>query len=60
MPNDNGSSRLDRIERELELLSAGHVEFREEHKQLLTLQARLTGRIDRLIQAVRGNKPASD
>jgi len=48
MPNENGSSRLDRIERILELLVDDHVQFREEHKLLLTAQIVLTDRLDRL------------
>ncbi len=51
MPDQNGSARLDRIERSLELLIADHVQFQEEHKQLLTAQIVLTDRLDRFIQA---------
>jgi hypothetical protein len=49
MPENNGTSRLDRIERALELLVDDHVQFREEHqlfreehKMLLTAQVLLT------------------
>jgi hypothetical protein len=42
MPENNGTSRLDRIERALELLVDDHVQFREEHKLLLTAQVLLT------------------
>ncbi len=49
MPENNGTSRLDRIERALELLIDDHVQFREEHqkfreehKLLLTAQVLLT------------------
>ena len=42
MPENNGTSRLDRIERALELLIDDHVQFREEHKMLLTAQVLLT------------------
>ncbi|SRR5258706_472908 len=42
MPESNGTSRLDRIERALELLIDDHVQFREEHKLLLTAQVLLT------------------
>jgi uncharacterized protein YlxW (UPF0749 family) len=51
MPDNNGTARLDRIESVLELLIADHVQFREEHKQLLTAQIVLTDRLDRFIQA---------
>jgi chromosome segregation ATPase len=58
MPESNGTARLDRIERALELLIDDHVQFREEHKQLLTAQVvltdrldKLTGRLDQLAQA---------
>jgi hypothetical protein len=37
-PNGHGMSRLDRIERALELLIDDHVQFREDHKRLLTAQ----------------------
>jgi hypothetical protein len=53
-----GESRLDRIERALELLVDDHVMFREEHrlfreehKLLLTAQVILTDRIDRLVES---------
>ena len=42
MPENNGTSRLDRIERALELLVDDHIQFREEHKMLLTAQVLLT------------------
>jgi hypothetical protein len=48
MPDNNGTARLDRIERVLELLIDDHVQFREEHKQLLTAQVVLTDRLDKL------------
>jgi hypothetical protein len=51
MPEPNGTNRLDRIERALELLVDDHVQFREEHKQLLTAQVVLTDRLDRFIDA---------
>ena len=51
MPDNNGTARLDRIESALELLIADHVQFREEHKHLLTAQIVLTDRLDRFIQA---------
>jgi|HubBroStandDraft_5_1064220.scaffolds.fasta_scaffold2187908_1 hypothetical protein len=58
MPNENGSSRLDRIEHALELLIDDHVQFREEHKQLLTAQVVLTDRLDRLAKTVAANAEA--
>ena len=51
MPDNNGTNRLDRIERALELLIDDHVQFREEHKLLLTAQVVLTDRLDRFIEA---------
>jgi hypothetical protein len=48
MPNENGSNRLDRIERILEMLVDDHVQFREEHKLLLTAQVVLTDRLDKV------------
>lgn len=51
MPSENGTVRLDRIERALELLISDHTQFREEHKQLLTAQVVLTDRLDRFIKA---------
>ena len=50
MPNENGTARLDRIERALELLIDDHVQFQQEHKQLLTAQIVLTDRVDRFIK----------
>ena len=47
----NGAARLDRIERALELLIDGHVQFREEHKRLLTAQVVLTDNMARLAEA---------
>lgn len=48
MAEQNGSSRMDRIERALELLISDHVQFREEHKALLTSQILLTDKVDKL------------
>ena len=55
MSDQNGTARLDRIERSLELLINDHVlfreehaEFRAEHKLLLTAQVVLTDRLDKL------------
>jgi hypothetical protein len=52
MADQNGASRLDRIERALELQIGDHVQFREEHKLLLTSQVVLTDRLDRLTERV--------
>ena len=52
MPENNGTGRLDRIEKALELLIHDHVQFREEHKQLLTAQVLLTDRVDKIARAV--------
>jgi hypothetical protein len=51
MPGQNGNDRLDRIERALDLLIDDHVQFREEHKQLLTSQILLTDSITKLATA---------
>ena len=48
--HENGSSesRLDRLEGLMALLIEDHVQFREEHKQLLAAQVVLTDRVDKL------------
>jgi hypothetical protein len=51
MPNENGTNRLDRTKHALELLPDDHVQFREEHKQLLTAQVILTGNMADLAHA---------
>ena len=48
--NGSGESRLDRLEGLMALLIDDHVQFREEHKQLLTAQVVLTDRLDRFIK----------
>jgi len=48
----SGSERLDRIERALELMLDDHIQFREEHKQLLASQVLLTGSLERLSERV--------
>jgi len=48
MGDQNGASRMDRVERMMELLITDHVKFSDEHKQLLTAQVVLTDRMDRL------------
>jgi chromosome segregation ATPase len=45
---NNGSSRLDRLEGLMELLIADHLKFSDEHRQLLTSQVLLTDRMDKL------------
>ena len=53
-PNGNsGESRLDRMERMLELLIADHVQFEDEHKRLLTAQVVLTDRLAQVAEAQR-------
>jgi hypothetical protein len=47
-----GSERLDRIERDLELMLDDHIRFREEHKQLLASQVLLTGSLELLSERV--------
>jgi hypothetical protein len=44
----SGASRMDRVERMMEMLVTNHVKFSDEHKQLLTAQVVLTDRMDRL------------
>ena len=45
---DNGTARLDRIERALEMLIADHEQFRDEHKRLLTAQVLLQDSLEKL------------
>jgi len=54
---DNGTARLERIERALELLLADHEQFRDEQKRLLTAQVlfqdsleKLGSRVDKLVE----------
>ena len=47
-----GPGRLDRLEGLMALLIDDHVQFREEHKRLLTAQVVLTDRMDRLTQTM--------
>jgi hypothetical protein len=48
-PEDGSSkSRLDRLEGLMALLIENHVQFREEHRQLLTAQVMLADRVDKL------------
>jgi hypothetical protein len=46
----NRDIRMDRIERALELLIAGHEQFRHNHKQLLTTQVLQKDEIDQLLK----------
>ena len=46
--HENGSARLDRLEGLMAMLIEDHVQFRDEHKQLLTAQTLLTDRVDKL------------
>lgn len=47
MAGQNGSDRLDRIERAVELFVKDHELFRQEHKQLLAVQVVLADRLDK-------------
>ena len=60
MPNESGANRLDRIEKALELFLDHHVQFREEHKLLLTAQVILTDRLGQLTKTVAENAQATD
>jgi hypothetical protein len=51
--NGHGQSRLDRLEGLMELLINDHVQFQQEHKQLLTAQVVLTDRVDKLAAEAR-------
>jgi predicted transcriptional regulator len=50
--NGHDPSRLDRLEALVEVLLNRHLEFEQEHKQLLTAQVVLTDRLDRLTARV--------
>lgn len=54
--NGNRESRLDRIERALELMISDHELFREEHKQLLTAQVLQRDMIDNLVKRAEANE----
>jgi len=43
-----GNDRLDRIERALNLMLDGHIQFREEHKLLLSAQVLMQGGLEEL------------
>ena len=45
---ESGNERLDRIERALELILNDHIEFREEHKLLLSAQVQMQGGLEEL------------
>jgi hypothetical protein len=55
MAGQNGSNRLDRIERALSLLPGYRAQFREQHELLLSAQTALSNRLDKL--AERLDKP---
>jgi chromosome segregation ATPase len=44
----SGEERLDRIERALELIIDDHINFREEHKMLLSAQVQMQGGLETL------------
>jgi hypothetical protein len=48
--NGHGESRLDRMEKLMELLIQDHLAFRDDLRQLLTAQVVLTDRVDKLGQ----------
>ena len=45
---ESGNERLDRIERALELILNDHIEFRAEHKLLLSAQVQMQGGLEEL------------
>ena len=49
--SDNGASRLDRIEKLLEMLVGDHVKLVDEHRFLLRAQVVLTEKVDKLADA---------
>ena len=49
--SDNGASRLDRIEKLLEMLVDDHVKLVDEHRFLLRAQVVLTEQVDKLADA---------
>src|SRR5436309_11193461 len=55
MTEENGTGRLDRIERALELIIADHEQFRHDLKQLLTAQVLLVDQLDKLSGIVQKN-----
>jgi hypothetical protein len=48
----NGTGRMDRLERLMELLIDDHLKFQDEHKQLLVAQVVLTDRVDKNAKAI--------
>jgi hypothetical protein len=48
MPEENGTGRLDRIERLLELLVSDHEQFRQDLKQLLIAQVLMQDNLEKL------------
>jgi hypothetical protein len=53
MPEPNGTARLDRIEKILEMFIADHDRFRQDIKDLLRAQVLQADEIDKLWQTVR-------
>ena len=53
---ESGNERLDRIERALELILNDHIEFREEHKLLLTAQVQMQGGLEDLRKTASNEK----
>jgi len=51
--NGDRDSRMDRIERTLELLVADHEQFRADHKQLLIAQVLQKDEIDELLKVTK-------
>ena len=49
---ESGNERLDRIERALELILNYRIEFREEHKLLLSAQVQMQGGLEDLRKTV--------
>jgi hypothetical protein len=51
--NGHGETRMDRLERLMDLLITDHVAFSDEHKKLLTAQVVLTDRVDKNAIAIK-------
>lgn len=55
MPEGNGTGRLDRIERALELLISDHEQFRHDLKQLLIAQVLMQDNLEKLQKSIEEN-----
>jgi len=55
MPEENGTGRLDRIERALELLISDHEQFRQDLKQLLIAQVLMQDNLEKLTKRAEEN-----